>query len=573
MQRKIHHFAITQDGNQLRLQVIEMIRNDNTTALGQMTKLGLFQSYKDIDFVVDAIYDGRYMPLTPFNGLDIPVVAEFNHLPGNREDNRENLRTQLRDIFQYRYGIINDLIYAYNRINNMEDQASADALRFINYQEIHATDYFHPNDEYTYRNIVMEVPNNPQELLKLLGALADLIHRVDRLATDKEYKSNLVFCDKHPDFSQPQRVIGDTLKDLAITGQPTLPSIIRFVARQIVTLVTNHPEQFAGYEIAAHELFELLKQPDDSLARTIREKLYPDPSIEDYLTKTIPNETLICSLLNPKTRYEDATSQLMTSLSTQLKYRVAKYEDRATLVQWFLWAKEIWTSTPYVNTSTTSKGAIHANIQKQFDLLLKTRDALWQQTVTSLFGHKAPDGKNFHEDYTEVQLLKQAGMHLNSDGLMELDIYETPSYKKNYATGKWMNDKLEEEVRAACQLLNLDILPGDFHQRIVFTRDSTIDLMNRAMHYSEDYAKALMRTSHRFRLFKSIEDQRKDMPRLPLDIKTRILREAAFKDQDAKPAAIAIELDPAINAEEADTQKTPPIPSTISNVEVRMMKR
>ncbi len=567
MQRKIHNFYVRPVDNKLCLHVIEMITNDNASALGRMTKIGLFASYADIDFVVDAIYDGSYIALPPFNGVDMEVVDEFNHLPGNREDNREQLRTQLKNIFQYRFGIINYIINSYARMNNLEDQQAAHALGFLRYDHETATDYYHPNDEYTLANIILPLPSNPEVLLKLLGALEDVLHSATNQAKRNDFKTNIVYCENLPDFSQPQMIVANTVNELKISGQKDLPSPVRFVAGQIIKAVADQPERFKAYEPAAQELVELLKTESDSLARSIREKLYPDPSIEDFLQKTLPNDTLTCTLLNPKSSYTDATGKLMNELSNKLKCRVAKYEDKGYIEQWILWVKEIWNQTEYVNTSETSKEAIRTSIKVQFERLIETRNALWEQTVESLFARKAPDGGNYHSEYTEVDLLKDAHMHLNSDGLMELDIYHTKSYKKNYALGKHLYDKLEEELRAACSQLFLDILPSDFHKKIVFSRESTIELMNRGMHYTEDYAKALMRTSHRFRLFTSIEKQRNDLQKLPLDLQARILQEAAFKD---KAGEVEIEIGP--DAREGEAKALPARRSELNNNEVRLMR-
>jgi hypothetical protein len=131
----------------------------------------------------------------------------------------------------------------------------------------------------------------------------------------------------------------------------------------------------------------------------------------------------------------------------------------------------------------------------------------------------------------EMFILLYTDMHLSDSGLMVLDGYkqfDNEPYYKYYAEEKPRHELFERDMRHICKLLGLELMPDqDFHQKIVFTPESTHKLMQMGMHYTKDHFKHLLQARHCHRLFKSAENQ--GLPKLPEDLKAKIIS-AAFPE-------------------------------------------
>jgi hypothetical protein len=75
--------------------------------------------------------------------------------------------------------------------------------------------------------------------------------------------------------------------------------------------------------------------------------------------------------------------------------------------------------------------------------------------------------------------------------------------------------------------MGLTFLPNqDFHKgTIYFDFNSNLYLKNHGFHINENHCKALMRASHRFRIFRSNKDEQNPFLQLPDDVQSSIVEQ------------------------------------------------
>lgn len=497
MLRKIINIYVTTEGSDIRLRTVEMQHLDKSTPVTALTRANTLNFPDEIELVVEAIYSQQLdhlQLLQPIlEGRDVPLLDYFNQLPGDREQNRDQLRNQLVSIWNNRTFWMSYLPHAYMKVHHIGDETIVGFRQLFDsysYGVYDARDGHHPDHEYAYHDFSARLPADRDSLVKLIGSLDSFMYLVETIARENGYLLWVNFCNDQPNLLDRNQVIADSVMKVTSAKQPKSRVFARFIAERLIEEADKNPLALSHYYVAATALKEIVKTETPYLCRVIHELLYPTLSIQAFLQINAPNNQLMFKLFDPATSFLATTSYLIEWLLSQLSS--ANYRESA-----------------------------HA----EFNAHQKIKNDFWDHTLNSLFGLPAPDGGYYYGTYTEIMLLREAVMRINSDGLIELDIYQTKSYKEYYQVKDAPNHAvLEEEVRAVFRHLGLEILSGlDFHRNIIFTRASSIALLNRGIHYSENYAKGLARASHHYRFFTSIESQRADLPALPLEVKTRII--------------------------------------------------
>jgi hypothetical protein len=498
MQRKIINVYVVCEDNQIKLRFIDMQKLDASTPITALMSLIVFEYEEDLDSVLDDIMSDDFQPFEMLNGVDVALVDHINNLPGNKSDNVEAVRKQLHEIFMFRILLANWIVNSYSLLNPSQ---ILEQYPTFNLQGDNLQDPFHPQHEYAYFDTTITLSADPHAALQLIGVLDQMVHSIIGNGEDHNYQTVFYYPDQHPDFSNTSGILGEAVQQRAPSAQTKLT---RYLAQRLVTLAEQHAEVLGDYQNLATICKELLTQESPSLARAIRELIYPAPSMEELLSKYCPDDKLKADVLNPAIPHEQATRQLMLSLKQRLQTMNRSAEP----------------------DKDNAPAALSAVMHHWFDSMVITRNLLWKELLNTIFCLPAPDDGGYSPAYTEIELLCQSTMHLNEDGLMVLDIHDTDMYKEYYALHKIHHDKLQHELHRVFHLLGFGLLDNlDFHRQVICNRDTTIELMNRGMHFSEDYFKALMRTSHRLRMFEtgSYINQANPFLMLPKNLVTKIL--------------------------------------------------
>ena len=499
MQRKIINVYVVCEDNQIKLRFIEMQKLDATTPMTAFMTRMLFESEEEMDLVLDALMSDNFQPFEMLNGVDVALVNHINNLPGNKSDNVETVRKQLHEIFMFRILLANWIFNSYSLLNPSQNLEQYPTINLLGDT---LQDPFHPQHEYAYFDTTITVSADPHAALQLIGVLDQMVHSITGNGEDNNYQTVFHSLEQLPNFSNTSGILGEAVQQRAASAQIKLT---RYIVQRLVTLAEQHAQVLGNYQNLATICKELLTEESPSLARAIRELIYPDPSMEELLSKYCADDKLKADVLNPAIPHEQATRQLMLSLKQRLQIMNRSAEPE----------------------NDHSPAALSTAVDKWFKTMVITRNLLWKELLNTIFCMPAPDDGGYSPAYTEIELLCQSSMHLNEDGLMVLDIHDTDMYKEYYALHKIHHDKLQHELRRVFQLLGFGLLDDlDFHQQVICNRETTIELMNRAMHFSEDYFKALMRTSHKLRLFEtgSAVNQVNPFLMLPNNLTTKILQ-------------------------------------------------
>lgn len=102
-------------------------------------------------------------------------------------------------------------------------------------------------------------------------------------------------------------------------------------------------------------------------------------------------------------------------------------------------------------------------------------------------GKPAADGGVFHDDYTEVSLIKEAKFIIREDGKIGIQCAGSPTYERDYAPGCHLHNVLQAELAKLFAALDLEIEPDcSYHEEIVLTRESSKQVMLMGLHLTPD---------------------------------------------------------------------------------------
>lgn len=119
----------------------------------------------------------------------------------------------------------------------------------------------------------------------------------------------------------------------------------------------------------------------------------------------------------------------------------------------------------------------------------------------SHYGIAHPDAV-YDENYTELQLLKDAQFVMRHDGRMSINIKNNSFYLKYYAKGRRHHDILQAEMLYLGKVIGFEYAPdNNFHEEIIFTEACTNVLKSKGLHFNENYLKKLMTAKHHGSLF------------------------------------------------------------------------
>lgn len=516
MLRKIINFYIVTTEDQVRLHVIEMQQLDKSTPVTALTRANTLSSGNHIEAVVEAIYRNN---LTSIQGLepilegrDAQLLNYFNQLPGSREENRDQLRNQLYQIRFKRLLWLDWYINVYKLMNHIDTNAQVipnHLFGSISSGVYLARENAYPWNEYAYIDISGCLTNDPKSLLILIGSLDGLLGRLKQLASASDYQFQFNFCDGAPQLDNHGMMITESGKMTGTQKQSQSRSLARFICERMIDVVNKNTKTLGHYEQTAKLLSTVVaKAKTPYLSNFIYNVLNPLPTIAEFIPAVLSKENvnLPLKLLNPSVPHVAAANYLIDWVMTQSK--LPNHEE---------------------------------TIIAQIKSIMSVRQLYWQRKLNSLTGLAAPDGGHYNSTYTELMLLREATMHINSAGLMVLDVKQTEAYEKYYKEGEFNHNELEKELRIVCRHLGFEFLEKiDFHQEIVFTPKSSQILMDMGMHYSESYIKAMARVSyHNFFIFNR-NAENNPFYALPGNVKARMIKFVEPEVDEAEIASIGL---------------------------------
>lgn len=188
----------------------------------------------------------------------------------------------------------------------------------------------------------------------------------------------------------------------------------------------------------------------------------------------------------------------------------------------------------------TVRSLIHTDQTKQLNEMLSNINRL---AIRNLFepciGKPAYDqaAGGYDWSYTEYELLQHAIFCIRPDGLISIsNLMENAGYKKTYAPGKWNHDILKDEMIFLGKVLGLEFEPNcDFHQEMIFTKESSQKLIAQGLHFNITYVKNLLQLQNNYTFFA------RHIPHLPHDISKVIAHEVSIPIDTAEENA-AIQL-------------------------------
>lgn len=431
------------------------------------------------------------------NAIHIILIKEANKFimrtveVKHRERDLDNVLMYVFNLGEYDLGkLIADFYFQFNNLGSIENRDLQDTLAKMHkknhYNEM--DDNIHRDHVYKYYQNDYELPLDEKELLMFLGAIDSAIHSYVFLFRESgdEYDkktTKVVFYNTPVELSDQY---GFCSKALLPTNEKPAdiekkPRLSRYIANWLYEELSQNPELKQSNQSLIDKLHSFLALESNSLTPAIRQYLYPRPTIADYINLYCKEaDELTKSLLNPSTQPEEKMIKLLQFIKMKLSYK-PKYPINES-------------DTEALNIYKLAVKQSHNEISRWFDDLKVYQARIWNKFVTSLYGKSAFDGGFYSENYTEIDLLLQAELKLNAQGLMELHYLETNSYKHNYAPEKRLFKVLDKEVRQAASDLDLEFLPNqDFHVKAVFTADSSRFLKGMGLHLTKQCCKDALR--------------------------------------------------------------------------------
>lgn len=552
MTKRIINCYVYPEDNNIIVRLIE-IQEQNSSRLAEIAKHvhysaieGLVQTAFNPNFIQEINQaEPEVLDAVPGMRAAHQLIGYVNDTIGDREPDEYKavLIKQLEDLSYQNTEIFSDLLMSYAAFNFMPWQVvlqnnmlGENIDRRYN-AAVQANTY--PHGAYRVNDHQFVLPNDPQKLLMLLGSIDGALHRHDKYAERHNLEIDIRHFSQKPETENRTEIVTKALNEQAYKG--TNQEFSTVINNLIKEQYQANQEQYARFSKAMLELEVISRQKPASLTKPVRDRLYPDISTAKFLDDYCKDDLLMADMLDPEISFVEASQKVTNKLRQQLsKKRKIGTEEKLQRVEAGVHEQEndlssedvrnilatavimhnpqnpaqllLTIATAPVPEEPRRKFAspIHKDIAHWFERFTDVRDLFWQTHVNKLYGYRANDGGYYTSNYTEILLMKEADMHLNQHGFMELDLFkeEGSTYNQFYAKGKENYDLLENELRKAFDLLGLNFQDGiDFHNdSIVFDRASTKSLMNRGMHYTEDYCKKLMQASHRQRLFAPNKD-------------------------------------------------------------------
>lgn len=549
MKRRIINCYVYPENNNIILRFIE-IQEENASRLAQIASS---IHYANVDSIVDAVFDDNFVreigqlnaeALAAIPGMQAAheLIEYVNNTIGNRtpEEYKPELLSQLKNLAYQGTNIFENLLMNYADFNQVPWQHAIQANALSEDTEkrdnakVRANVY--PYQTYAWDDYQFILSSDPKKLCMFLGSLDGALHHFKTYAAKHDLEITFQFSDQKPNNITREEMISQSLKNECPPG-PT-QELSRFISDIMLRLDGNEPGSADGYRNAVNELKRLLPANSQSLTKPIRDHLYPDMTTAKFLDDYCKDDLLMADLLDPDVSFVEASHRVTAKLREQLSKKRKidttqpsmnnveqadsqeqddiSSDDVKNIMATAILMHDPQNPAQLILTIATTEipdnepkrkfaSPIHRDIARWFGEFDYVRELFWNAFVNKLYGHRAYDGGFYTSSYTEIELMKECDMHLNKQGFMELDIFKDKGsvYDQHYAKGRENYSSLEQELRQAFGLIGLHFQPNiDFHNEpIVFDRASTKLLMNRGMHYTEDYCKKLMQASHRQRLF------------------------------------------------------------------------
>lgn len=263
-----------------------------------------------------------------------------------------------------------------------------------------------------------------------------------------------------------------------------LPANNLLVARKMANWFiskTKKTDTLPAMQEAAEIIRQYLFHPLTPLSTHILQRLHPDKNLAAEIGALAGN-TLEKQLTFPDTTYQQKSEILLSWLQSTLGAKSDK-DHRNEL----------------------HDDAIHQQINQQLASLATLKNNIWVILITSVYGKPACDGGCYDDKYYEIQMLCNARLELNNDGVFELDYTDTETYKQIYAKSKEAEPDLKTEVTELMKYLGLQFKPNqDFHGKLLFTALSNEKLMRRGLGWTKSTCIDVIKWGRFFRDVKEI---------------------------------------------------------------------
>lgn len=358
-----------------------------------------------------------------------------------------------------------------------------------------------PDGAYEYNDVSLPLSADLDSLLRQIGPLDGAVVQYKSF-NDKVGCGSIVYvADKPADFNDKNAVAFNALAAKKGLSE-TKDSILKMTANWIISEVNKHPEELAAYREAAEQLEKLLQADHPSLTTAIHNMTYV-PEVNDFNQGKPKGQPMLNEvmkyLFTPGSNCVEKERVLLSWIREKIS---PKQSESSYLGQMYHSLFGGWKDEPARKQTAIEEVK---NFFKNYEILLRRH---WDQTLDTLYWQTGYDGAPYiHKCNHELILLHDSKLFMNSDGLMEMDFKNSTFYRNFYLPElkdddyiPTTPDLLEPQLRHACKLLGLEFLPGiNFHDRIIFTPDSTQKLMDSGYHLSESYCRSLMRASHDYK--------------------------------------------------------------------------
>jgi hypothetical protein len=149
---------------------------------------------------------------------------------------------------------------------------------------------------------------------------------------------------------------------------------------------------------------------------------------------------------------------------------------------------------------------IHTDRQKELNqMLLSINYTAKRALLESSIGKLAHDQGKYRWKYTEFMLIldKDTQFTVRKDGRMSISNFQTSfGYQLAYAEGQGNHAIIQEEMTHLFNCLGLAFERCDFHEEMVFTVDSSKQLIAKGLHFTLNYVQNIMKVQNHASFFK-----------------------------------------------------------------------
>jgi hypothetical protein len=268
------------------------------------------------------------------------------------------------------------------------------------------TDIYNRNQKYHYGDQRYSLPLVENKLLKLLVSLDSAIHTllyVNGEGGDGD-NTTITYCGDAPTSDKALDICHAAFSQKRSNEKHPKEPLSRYLVIWLIAELKKDANIANDNQALIERLSGFLESEALSLTPVIRQFLYPTPPVNQLIEVHCKEaDTLAKELLNPECIFSEKTPKLLNFI----KAKLATKPD-----------KKITTDPLSEQENVAVKQAVHADIAKWFAQLDIFRKKLWKLKVESLYGKIACDGGSYTENYTEINLLKEANLALNKQGFM-----------------------------------------------------------------------------------------------------------------------------------------------------------